>query len=51
MDLWTEFLNKELSEKVCMRQAPGFEIKDSRGPPLIMKLRKSIYGLWQPPKA
>ena len=34
-----------------MRQAPGFETKDSQGRPLIMKLFRSVKGLRQPPKA
>ena len=51
MDLFTAFLNGKLSEEVYMRQAPGFETKDSQGRPLIMKLSRSIYGLRQSPKA
>ena len=47
----TAFLNGKLFEEVYMRQAPGFETKNSRGRPLIMKLRISIYRLWQSPKA
>ena len=51
MDCFAAFLNEELSEEVYMSQAPGFETKDSRGRPLIMKLHKSMYGLWQSSKA
>ncbi|CAN0087386.1 unnamed protein product [Sphacelaria rigidula] len=51
MDFSTAFLNGKLEEEVYMRQAPGFEKKNSRGRPFIMKLHKSIYGLRQSPKA
>ncbi|CAM9465176.1 unnamed protein product [Sphacelaria rigidula] len=51
MDFSTVFLNGKLEEEVYIRQAPGFEKKNSRGRPFIMKLPKSIYGLRQSPKA
>ncbi|CAM9483573.1 unnamed protein product, partial [Ascophyllum nodosum] len=51
MDISTAFLIGKLSKKVYMRQAPGFETKDSQGRSLIMKLSRSIYGLRQSPKA
>ncbi|CAM9801280.1 unnamed protein product [Sphacelaria rigidula] len=51
MDFSTAFLNGKLEEEVYMRQAPGFEKKNSRGRPFIMKLHKPIYGLRQSPKA
>ncbi|CAM9619114.1 unnamed protein product [Sphacelaria rigidula] len=51
MDFSTVFLNGKLEEEVHMRQAPGFEKKNSRGRPFIMKLHKSIHGLRQSPKA
>ncbi|CAN0034543.1 unnamed protein product [Sphacelaria rigidula] len=51
MDFSTAFLTGKLEEELYTRQAPGFEKKNSRGQPFIMKLHKSIYGLRQSPKA
>ena len=51
MNGYTSFLNVEFFQEVSMRQALGFETKDFRGRSIIMKLRKSIYGLRQSPKA
>ena len=30
--------------------APGYEIADKSGVPVVMKLKKSLYGLLQSPK-
>ena len=45
MDCSTVFLNGKLSDEVYMRKENECETKNSRGQPIIMKLRKSIYGL------
>ena len=50
MDVQTAFLNGKLEEDVYTKQAPGFETIDERtNRPLVMKLRKSLYGLRQSP--
>ena len=50
MDVQTAFLNEKLEEEVYTKQAPGFETIDERtNRPLVMKLRKSFYGLRQSP--
>ena len=41
----------QLPEDVDTRQAPWLETKDSRGWLHIVKVRRSIYGLWQSPQA
>ena len=50
MDVQTEFLNGKFEEDVYTKQAPGFETIDERtNRPLVMKLRKRLYGLRQSP--
>lgn len=49
MDVVTAFLNSTLKETIFMRQPPGFVMSGQEN--LVCKLRKSIYGLKQSPRA
>lgn len=49
MDVKTAFLNGVISEEVYVKQPHGFE--DSIYPKHIFKLKKSLYGLVQDPRA
>ena len=49
MDVKTAFLNGELEEDIYMSQPEGFEKKDLEH--LVCKLKKSLYGLKQSPRA
>jgi hypothetical protein len=49
MDVQTAFLNGELEEDIYMSQPHGFEEKDFEH--LVCKLKKSLYGLKQSPRA
>ena len=49
MDVKTAFLNGELEEDIYMTQPQGFEVKDFEH--LACKLKKSLYGLKQSPRA
>lgn len=49
MDVVTAFLNGTLKETIFMKQPPGFAIPGKEH--LVCKLRKSIYGLKQSPRA
>ena len=51
LDVQTAFLNAPLEEDVYVRLQPGFVQKDpASGVPLVMKLRRSWYGLRQSPQ-
>ena len=51
MDVVTAFLQSKMEEEVYVRQAKGYEIMDQEtGLPLVMKLKKSLYGLKQSPR-
>ena len=50
LDVQTTFLNANVEEDVFAKMAPGYEIADKCGIRLAMKLKKSLYGLWQSPK-
>ena len=50
LDVQTAFLNADVEEDVFVKMAPGYEINDEAGVPLVMKLKKSLYGLRQSPK-
>ena len=49
MNVKTAFLNGESEEDIYMHQPQGFEVKDSEH--LVCKLKKSLYGLKQSPRA
>ena len=52
MDVVTAFLQTKVEEEAYVRQATGYVIKDeTTGVPLVMKLKKSLYGLRQSPRA
>ena len=46
----TAFLNADVEENVFAKMALGYEIADKSGAPLVMKLKKSLYGLRQSPR-
>lgn len=48
MDVKTAFLNGDLTEEIYMEQPEGFESDDAN---LVCKLKKTIYGLKQSPRA
>ena len=51
LDVQTAFLNANVEEEVHVKTAPGYENQDKKtGVPLVMRLRKSMYGLRQSPK-
>ena len=47
LDVKTAYLNAPLDYEVFIEQPPGFEEKDKNGVKLVMKLKKSLYGLRQ----
>jgi hypothetical protein len=49
MDVKSGFLNGDLSEEVYMEKLEGFKLSDN--PDLVCKLKKSLYGLKQTPRA
>ena len=51
LDVVTAFLQSRMTEDVYVKQAPGFEIiEHGTGKPLVMRLKKSLYGLRQSPR-
>ena len=48
-DVQTTFLNADVEEDVFAKMAPGYEIVDKSGVPLVTKLKKRLYGLRQRP--
>jgi len=49
LDVKSSFFNRELAEMVFVRQARGFTIKGVEHK--VLRLRKTLYGLWQAPRA
>jgi hypothetical protein len=49
MDVKSSFLNGDLKEEVYMEQPEGFQLSDN--PDFVCKLKKSLYGLKQDPRA
>lgn len=49
MDVNSDFLNRVIFEEAYVKQSPGF--KDVVHPNFVFKLKKSLYGLKQPPRA
>ena len=45
LDVQTAFLNVDVEEDVFVKMAPGYETNEEAGVPLVMKLKKSLYGL------
>ena len=50
LDVQRTFLNAGVEEDVFVKMAPGYETNDEAGVPLVMKLKKNLYGLRQSPK-
>src|SRR6202034_4029134 len=48
MDVKTTFLHGDLEEEIYMKQPEGFAVKGKKE--LVCKLKKSLYGLKQPPR-
>ena len=47
LDVQTAFFNPDLEEDVFLNIMPGYESNHQTGGPLILKPRKSLYGLHQ----
>ena len=49
LDIKNVFLHSDLAEEIYMEQLPGFVAQE--GSDLVCKLRRSLYGLKQSPRA
>ena len=49
LDVQAKCLNADVEEDVFVKMAPGYETNNEIGVPLVMKLKKSLYGLRQSP--
>ena len=49
LDHNTVFFNADVEKEVYVKMAPGYEEFDGNGVPMVMRLLKSLYGLWQSP--
>ena len=45
LNVQTAFLNADVKEGVSVKMAPDYKSNDKAGVPLLMKLKKSLYGL------
>ena len=50
LDVQTAFLNADVEEDVFVKMAPGYETNDEPDAHLVVKVKKSLYGLKQSPK-
>ena len=50
LEVQTAFLNADVGGEVCVKIVPGYERSNESGVPLVMKLKKILYGLRQSPK-
>ena len=50
LDVQTALLNADVEDEAFVKIPPGHERGNESGVPLVMKLKKSLYGLWQSPK-
>ena len=50
LDVQRAFLKADVEEEVYLKMAPGYETCDKSGVPLVIKLKKGLYGLRQSPK-
>ena len=51
LDVQTAFLNADVEEEVFVKMDPGYERSNGSEVPLVVKLKKSLYGLRQSPKS
>ena len=51
LNVQTPFLHADVEEEVFVKTAPGYERSNESGVPLVMKLKKSLYGLRPSPKS
>ena len=47
MDVKTAFLNAPIDVEIYVKQPDGYEVRDSKGDMLVLRLKKSLYGLKQ----
>ena len=50
LDVQMAFLKADVLEDIFAKMAPGYEIADNSGAPLVMKLNNSLYGLRYSPR-
>ena len=50
LDVQTALFNTNTEEEVFVKMAPGYERRNESGVPLVMKLKKSLYGLRHSPR-
>ena len=50
LDVQTAFLNADVEEEVFVKILPGYERSNESEVPLVMKLKKNLYGIRQSPK-
>ena len=50
LDVQTAFLNADVEKEGFVKMAPGYERSNESGVPIVMKLKKRLYGLRQSPK-